>query len=721
MNRREPPPFASWALAHLTSGDQDEALAGDLLEHYRAGRSDAWFWRQVLASCVISWSQSLTARGPALVFALSWSFLAPAWKAAIDHVADPLTFEIAWKIMGPFWLPFALIGWTALHAGFLWIGLLVYQFAHAIASRPLARKDLRLAFWIATLAYPPIAGITYVLAAIYVYSLPGLAHATLAHEALGQIADLGILPDLIRIPYLLALLIALWPIAYRQRRGLHESQFDQPSSDSQSAVLSGTIALAAGKRQAGPVRFIVFMLAVGLMNALIAGFIVCRLPDDNSPSLASLLIRAACYVAVGAAGGIVGTCIYWQNPWTATNQQPPIPFPLLALVCVSGWVWIPAILIFGESLSAGAAVVAMIGTYALVAGLRRAAYFIPAPAAARPASPAYGATRLFEESLYRPPADLAGYTIALSLYAAGALLVVHSNYSAAGLLAVGAALFAWRRTIPREHSNESRKQYRSAATRVAIVVSPAILVTAWALLNGVSYRNRAAAAAAGLDSTSLQSAGKFGSRKPKVASVAYNVGGYESVILWPPPQKKQIVPPISSPFVLFGSNNKRPLIIRFDGPYTYVQPPDKLPGPNAHQAHGTPLEVDIHSANDFPVTMQAHQSLFTAVPAAECRQIDVQIENRDNLAGRVSLALLLTYDNSPHGHTIYLGQQLIPSTDPEHFTYKTTPLRETLHFAVPSSSSGQKFTGITVMLLPDVEHKFIAPRIAIAQFEILPR
>ena len=116
MIRREPPPIASWALEHLTTGDQDEALAGDLLEHYRAGRSDAWFWRQVIASCVLSWWQSLTARGPALVFALAWSLLAPAWKAALDRIADPLSFERAWQTVGLLWLPIGLIGWTALHA-----------------------------------------------------------------------------------------------------------------------------------------------------------------------------------------------------------------------------------------------------------------------------------------------------------------------------------------------------------------------------------------------------------------------------------------------------------------------------------------------------------------------------------------------------------------------------------------------------------------------------
>ncbi len=716
MNRRQPSPLASWALGHLTSGDQDEAIAGDLLEHFRAGRSGAWYWRQVVASCLLSWSQSLTARGPALVFVLGWSVLAPAWKAALDRIADPLSFERAWQTFGLLWLPIGLIGWTALHAAFLWIGLLVYQFAHTFAGHPLPRRDLSRAFWIATLAYPPIAGLTYLLAGIYVYSMPGLAHATLASNALGQIADLGILPDLIRVPYLVAFLIALWPIAYRQRRGQREAQPYAPSTGSEATVLSGTIALTSRQRPANAGRFIGYMAGVGLINALIAGIIVCRLPNETSPSLASVLIHAAGYVAVGVAGGIMGTYIYWLSPWTATRQQPPIPFPLLAIVCASGWVWIPSMILFGDSLSAGAAIVATIATYALVSGLRRASYFISVPAAAGPAHAAPGEARMFEESLYRPPADLAGYAIALSLYAAGASLAVHSNYGAAGLLAVGAALFAWRRTLPREHFLERGRQYASAAVRVAIVIIPAILITAWALLDGVSYRNRTAAA--GSNSSPL-STSKIGIHKPRVVTVAYNVG-YESVILWPPPQKKQIVAPVSAPFALFGSDNKRPLIIRFDGPYTYVQPPEKSPGPNAHQAHGTPLDANIHSANALPVVMQAHQNLLTSVPVAQCREIDVQIENYDNLAGRISLALLLTSD-SPHGPTIYAGQQPIASTEPEHFDVKAEPVRETLHFAVTESRLGEKFTGITVMLLPDVEHKFIAPRIALEQFEILPR
>ena len=71
MHRREPPPLATWMLEHLASGDRDEALSGDLLEQFRAGRGGGWYWRQVFAACAVSWSNSLSARGTALLFASS--------------------------------------------------------------------------------------------------------------------------------------------------------------------------------------------------------------------------------------------------------------------------------------------------------------------------------------------------------------------------------------------------------------------------------------------------------------------------------------------------------------------------------------------------------------------------------------------------------------------------------------------------------------------------
>ncbi len=39
--------LAAWMVEHLTFGPGSEALAGDLLEELRHGRSAQWYWRQV--------------------------------------------------------------------------------------------------------------------------------------------------------------------------------------------------------------------------------------------------------------------------------------------------------------------------------------------------------------------------------------------------------------------------------------------------------------------------------------------------------------------------------------------------------------------------------------------------------------------------------------------------------------------------------------------------
>ena len=48
MSLRQPPALAAWLLDRLGYTRQNAALAGDLLEEYRSGRSPAWFWRQTL-------------------------------------------------------------------------------------------------------------------------------------------------------------------------------------------------------------------------------------------------------------------------------------------------------------------------------------------------------------------------------------------------------------------------------------------------------------------------------------------------------------------------------------------------------------------------------------------------------------------------------------------------------------------------------------------------
>ena len=162
-------------------------------------------------------------------------------------------------------------------------------------------------------------------------------------------------------------------------------------------------------------------------------------------------------------------------------------------------------------------------------------------------------------------------------------------------------------------------------------------------------------------------------------------------------------------------------MIRFNGPYWYFQPPQKSPGPSAHVATGTPIGFDIRSSNSVSLVMDAHQYLSASIPIARCREIAVEIENRDNTSGEISLGVLLATGVSTKAPTLYLGEQPILSTQPGNFAVKRVPVFETLRFSIPAEARIRKFRDITVLVFPGTEHKFDAPKIAIQQFQLYPR
>jgi hypothetical protein len=706
-------------LEHLTPGDRDEALGGDLLEQFRGGRSGGWYWRQVLAACAVSWVRSLRTRRSLLVFALIWSMLAPAWNVLCDRIEESPIAGRLWEIVGGFWVLPALAGWIVLHSAFVWAGMLIFIAAHGGFRRRLCGGALRRGFLLAPLILTPLYGVTTLIVGLYWYS--DFAQASLATTTVGQIADVRVLADVIRIPYLVALVAALGGAisqAQAQAQGRSE-EFGGKSIALDVEAHSDTLALLQTLEPIALSRFFAFLVAAGLINAMIGGFLICRvLPESHASSIVSLLIRAACYVAVGAVAGVAGTWLYWRSPASPLRESAPLPFTLFALVCAAGWVWVPALAILSDQVSPAMAFVATVGAFLLATELRGATYYAFAPVL-KIAAP-YGTDDgdLFAESLYLPPFEAHGYVIAISIYAAGAALVTHSPYSAAAFLALGASLFAWKRTVPVRRPGGDDHEVRRAAARLACVAIPAVLVTAWALLDGVAHRDQVEAnvrAARGHGDDS-------GKRQKRAAgNVAAGIAGYESIILWPEPEKKQIGAPIPEPQNVRLKSVKEPLKVRFDGEYWYFQPPDKGPGPEAHRAHGNPLDVNIEANNFVALTMEAHQELGSAIRLGQCGEIDVEVLNRDNRAGRVAVGVLLADSRALGKPTIYLGQQPVESSEPENFAIKTSPVSEVLQFVIPATEKIRRFDEITVMFFPDGENFEKGPKMAIAEFELKPR
>jgi len=716
MKRTAPPPLAAWMLENCTAGEFDEALAGDLCEGYSSGLSDGWYWRQVFAACAVSWSECLRARMPLFAFALVWSMLAPAWKVFTDGIESAPVFDRIWPYFGPVWFFPALAGWLLLHSIFLWAGIFVFILVSGNLGEIIRRKMLWRPFLLASLIFLPIYGATFLFGNLYWYSF--FPNARLAATPLGQIADLRMLADAMRLPYFIALLCALWSAI---PRSMHRTQpLLAVSLPNESSTQSDALNFASTLDSFVVKRFFGFMVGAGLINAWLAGILLCRLLELHSPTISALFIRAILYVAIGVLAGVGGSWLYWKNPSSLFREHAPIPFPLFALVCASGWVWVPSMAIFSDQVSPAMAMVAAIGAGFLAAGLRHATCSVFAPAVSDSASYLSEDAGLFSESLYCAPWDAHGYAIALLLYAGAFALAIRSNFIATALLALCAFLFAWKQTIAPSHDLDRNREYRRAALRLAYVAIPALLVTVWALLDGVAHRNRIAemnAAASASNETSIDGSAQ---KKTNRQSYAYGLGGYESLILWPLPEKKQIVPPLPEASFL-APGTTQPLIIRFHGQYWYMQPPNRIPGPAAHNAHGTPLGAEIASIDSTPLVMEAHQFLGTPIPIARCREIQVEIENRDNKIGLVALAVLIRGTASPQKPALYLGQQPIVSTEPEHFSSKSEPVFETLRFAVPPGAKIRRFDEITVMMLPDVEHALVGPKIAIKQFQLFPR
>jgi hypothetical protein len=484
-----------------------------------------------------------------------------------------------------------------------------------------------------------------------------------------------------------------------------------------SSTQIGISAIHADRDRPSMTRFVGFLVSAGLINASIAAILLCKLPDAHFPSLTALFIRASIYVAVACLAGLVGARFYWNRSSTPFNSDPPLSFSRFARANAAGWVWVPAVVILSTQDSLASPILAVIGAAILATGLRK--IIPPPPVPLRPAwfAAEWPERELFADTLRTEPREFHGYVIAVCIYIAAYDIEDQWNLWAAGLLAFCAFAIVWKLSRDPDPTAQLRNKGTRAAARLAPIALTAILVTMLALMFGVASRNRAARLASG----DRASQGGDTNEKPAHTVEASGISGYESIILWPVPEKKQIVPPLPAESSFLAPGTTKPLVIRFDAPYWYFQPPAKRPGAKAYQAHGTPLVADIKANNFIPLIMEAHQNLGSSIRINRCREIKVAILNRDNRRGALNLAVLLTDSALPAKPTLYLGQQPVVSSQPSQFRIKSSPATEVLRFPVSASAKIRKFDEITVMFLPDEANFEIGPKIAIQDFELLPR
>jgi hypothetical protein len=81
IEKPHPPALAVWLLRRFYPERYRDALIGDLLERFGEGRSDAWFWRQVVVAVLVGspWFADIwvAVLGTGLIWCVPWSDLIP--------------------------------------------------------------------------------------------------------------------------------------------------------------------------------------------------------------------------------------------------------------------------------------------------------------------------------------------------------------------------------------------------------------------------------------------------------------------------------------------------------------------------------------------------------------------------------------------------------------------------------------------------------------------
>ena len=187
-------------------GEHNDALAGDLLEEFRAGRSAVWYWRQVLACVFITNGRAVIGYAGTLLFACFWAMLAPDWvplmrsgrSSRLDHAILSLAWP--WSSLCGLGLSFLIL------ISFVWAGLVLYLLLESLATRRFSFRRLGRGAMRSAAVFAPL----YVGFRALTLIFPGSGLRSVAHEPfpLSMLAEPASI--VICAPFFLTILWATW-------------------------------------------------------------------------------------------------------------------------------------------------------------------------------------------------------------------------------------------------------------------------------------------------------------------------------------------------------------------------------------------------------------------------------------------------------------------------------------------------------------------------------
>jgi uncharacterized membrane protein YidH (DUF202 family) len=216
----QPPATAIWLLEHAIPGQPNEALAGDLLEEFRNGRTSGWYWSQVLVAVALGWLRESLARADVIAFAALWSIAGPSWFVYTDKIQNDAVIMHAllsrlafpWSMLGYF-------GWgLALSMALIWAGIVVYHLLRFLATGSVGSFRLKRNALLSTCVY---IALTVVIVTMTTFLPPGHAIDRRTLTPINAITDPRMYAMNARLISFATLLVTLWTA--KQRRLGHKA------------------------------------------------------------------------------------------------------------------------------------------------------------------------------------------------------------------------------------------------------------------------------------------------------------------------------------------------------------------------------------------------------------------------------------------------------------------------------------------------------------------